>query len=362
MTIAKPTQVATPFANSGLKNSIPQSATGSNLASLEEGFPAVTMTAVADGGTPPQGQDFNGILNQVTSQLRYAQAGGLYPYDSTFCTAIGGYPLGAVLMSADGSKLWQNQVAGNTNNPDSDDTNWTELCTVDALTAGLATKQGTLTFDSTPIADSSNPVTSDGIADALDGKLDTSGGTLTGNLFFPLGFINNDDVNNYFAFWSGSGFTGAAISLGTQEATYAGAVIIQPANSVGGRASITRFENTGAITYANSEANISRTAFSVLDAPCDSNTTLSLPASGGTINAPDDGYLSLLINSTASGQFVRMDGDSTNVRQSCYATAASQNLCVTIRVKKGDAVTVRYTAAGTTQWFRFTKTVCADMM
>lgn len=341
MTIAKPTQIATPFANSGLKNSIPQSATGSNLASLEEGFPAVTMAAVADGGTPPQGQDMNGILNQVTNQLRYSQAGGLYPYDATFCTAIGGYPLGAILMSADGSKLWQNQVAGNTNNPDSDDTNWTELCTVDALTAGLASK-----------ADTS----------ALNGYLPLSGGTLTGVLSFPNGFINSDETNNYFAIWGGSGFTGGQISVGTQEAAYAGAVIIQPANNVGGRASITRFENTGAITYTNSEKNISRTAFSVLDAPCDNFTALTLPASGNSINAPDDGYISLLINSTASGQFVRLDGDSTNIRQSCYATAASQNLCVTIRVKKGDTVTVRYTAAGTTKWFRFTKTVCADMM
>lgn len=140
MTIAKPTQVATPFANSGLKNSIPQSATGSNLASLEEGFPAVTMAAVADGGTPPQGQDFNGVLYQVTNQLRYAQAGGLYPYDSTFCTAIGGYPLGAILMSADGSKVWQNQVAGNTNNPDLDSTNWLQITDNASLDTALAAK------------------------------------------------------------------------------------------------------------------------------------------------------------------------------------------------------------------------------
>ena len=41
------------------------------------------------------------------------------------------------------------------------------------LTAGLATKQGTLTFDTTPTANSSNPVTSDGIKTALDAKQDT---------------------------------------------------------------------------------------------------------------------------------------------------------------------------------------------
>ena len=41
------------------------------------------------------------------------------------------------------------------------------------LTAGLATKQGTLTFDTTPTANSSNPVTSDGIADALATKQNT---------------------------------------------------------------------------------------------------------------------------------------------------------------------------------------------
>lgn len=222
MTIAKPNQVATPFANSGLKNSIPQSATGSNLASLEEGFPAVTMTAVADGGSPPQGQDFNGILNQVTNQLRYAQAGGLYPYDSTFCTAIGGYPLGAILMSADGRKIWQNQAAGNTNNPDSDDTNWLSF-------------QNTLTFDTTPTASSSNPVTSGGVKSALDGKFDKSGGSITGDTSIN---VNNwkitSNVANYNDCFRNSIYRGkylgssltaaqsAAIQAGTFDDMYIG--------------------------------------------------------------------------------------------------------------------------------------------
>lgn len=359
MTIAKPLQVSVPFANSGLKNTLPQTATGSGAASLEEGFPAITMAPLALGGEAPDGKDINAILYQATNQLRYSQAGGLYPYDATFCTAIGGYPLGAILMSADGSKLWQNQVAGNTNNPDSDDTNWTELCTVDALTAGLATKQGTLTFDSTPTADSSNPVTSDGIADALDEKLGTSGGTLTGNLFFPLGFINSDETNNSFAIWGGSGFTGGQISVGTQDATYAGACVLAPSKSGGStdRASITRFENSGEVTYTND--TYSRIPFSMLSAPEVPFTALTLPASGNSITAPDDGYLSLLITSTASGQYVRLD--KGGVYASCYSSAASQNLAVNLRVGKGDSVTVRYTASGTTQWFRFSKTICASM-
>lgn len=310
MTIAKPTQVATPFANSGLKNTIPQSATGSNLASLEEGFPAVTMTAVSDGGTPPQGQDLNGILNQITNQLRYSQAGGLYPYDATFCTAIGGYPLGAILMSADGSKLWQNQVAGNTNNPDVDSTNWT--CLTD---------------------------------------------TVTGNLYFPLGFINSDDGNNYFSLWAGTPWEGASIALGTQEAAYAGSVVISPAKTDGSRASITRFENSGEVTYTNN--TYSRIPFSMLSAPEASYTALTLPASGNSITAPDDGYLSLLINSTASNQFVRLDRGG--VYTSCFSSASNQNLAVNLRVGKGNTVTVRYTALGTTQWFRFSKTICASM-
>ena len=42
------------------------------------------------------------------------------------------------------------------------------------MTAALAGKQNTLTFDSTPIAGSTNPVTSCGVKIALDGKADTN--------------------------------------------------------------------------------------------------------------------------------------------------------------------------------------------
>lgn len=46
-------------------------------------------------------------------------------------------------------------------------------------------KQDKLTFDTTPIADSTNPVTSDGIKDYADTKVDKSGDTMTGVLNVP---------------------------------------------------------------------------------------------------------------------------------------------------------------------------------
>ena len=190
MALNRPNQLTTAFANAGLKNDIPQSATGSNLASYEEGFPVITMQAIADGGMPPQGQDFNGMFYTLTDIARYAQAGGLYPFDKEFCTAIGGYPLGAILTSLDGAKLYINQVNGNTNNPDTNSTNWQTILTSTLLDAvptadstnpvasngvfdALATKQNTLTFDNAPTSGSINPVTSGGIKTALDAKQDT---------------------------------------------------------------------------------------------------------------------------------------------------------------------------------------------
>lgn len=190
MSLTAPKQIQVPFANSGLRNDIPLEATGSNLASLEEGFPNTTMTAVGDGGMPPLGQDFNGIFYWVTTALRYIQAGGIYPYNEEFCNAIGGYSIGALVRSADGATLWQNQIDGNTNNPDENPTNWKQIqnqlvfdtapkagstnpVTSQGILTALNAKQNTLTFDAEPKSGSNNPVTSQGILTALNKKQNT---------------------------------------------------------------------------------------------------------------------------------------------------------------------------------------------
>lgn len=101
--LQQPDALAMPFANNGTKNTIPSSPTGTNLASLSEGFPQVTSEPIASGGIPPVRADFNGIFNLTTSQYYYLQNGGVFTFDANVSSAIGGYPLGAILYYTDGN-------------------------------------------------------------------------------------------------------------------------------------------------------------------------------------------------------------------------------------------------------------------
>ncbi|WP_308378267.1 phage tail fiber protein [Serratia marcescens] len=119
----KPRQIAVPFASGTAdKNTIPNNATQETKekgkAAYDSGFPPLTMTAIAAGGIPPHGKDFNGLLNDITAAIRFSQAGGQYTFDSAFAQAIGGYAKGATVLSADGSKIWWNTVEANTTDPD----------------------------------------------------------------------------------------------------------------------------------------------------------------------------------------------------------------------------------------------------
>ncbi len=119
----KPRQIAVPFASGTAdKNTIPNNATQETKekgnAAYDSGFPPLTMTAIAAGGIPPHGKDFNGLLNDITAAIRFSQAGGQYTFDSAFASSIGGYPRGAMVLSSDGSKIWWNTFDSNTTDPD----------------------------------------------------------------------------------------------------------------------------------------------------------------------------------------------------------------------------------------------------
>jgi hypothetical protein len=123
-----PSKIQIPFANATTyKYTIPvasQTGTDVRKASYTDGFPPLTMEPISSGGVAPYGQDFNGVLNQLSAGLRWEQSNTPFKFDSEFCASIGGYPLGAKLLSADGTHYWINQVADNTANPDTAGTNW----------------------------------------------------------------------------------------------------------------------------------------------------------------------------------------------------------------------------------------------
>lgn len=112
-------------ATSDYIRTIPDTSSDPNAASFSLGFPPNTFEAEAAGGKPPDGRDFNGILQQITQWTRWLNAGAPVEYDAAFSTLIGGYPAGAWVQSAASTTLWWvSQIDNNTSNPDSGGANW----------------------------------------------------------------------------------------------------------------------------------------------------------------------------------------------------------------------------------------------
>ena len=125
-----PVKFPIPFGNNAGSSYIHQVPTASQIgitpgaASLTDGFVPLNFQNEATGGVPPFGNDFNGILNQITAWSRWQNAAGPVAYDGTFSTAIGGYPKGAFLTTAAGGGWWLSLVDNNTSNPDTGGANW----------------------------------------------------------------------------------------------------------------------------------------------------------------------------------------------------------------------------------------------
>lgn len=97
---------------------------GDNTASYDSGFPPITMTLKSAGGLPPKGQDMNQILYELSSLARWSSTGAINSYDSTFATAISGYPSGAMVISDDGNTIYINTTNANTTNPNTGGAGW----------------------------------------------------------------------------------------------------------------------------------------------------------------------------------------------------------------------------------------------
>ena len=185
-----PTKIALPFANtSSARRAIPaasQIGITPGAASLTDGFPPLTRTALSIGGVPPSGLDMNGALYLLSATDQWGQAGGQPTYDGAFSTAIGGYPLGAVLKSTDGLTWWRCTAENNTSNPDAGGAGW-DSDTVLLSAAG----------DGTPVMDgiaargaSTHGARADHIHPTDTSLLPKAGGTMIGALALDAGSVS----------------------------------------------------------------------------------------------------------------------------------------------------------------------------
>lgn len=117
--IEQPAVLNMPFANNGDKSTLPTSPSGTNKASLSEGFPQITSQPITSGGIPPSREDFN-ALGYISTMFGYMmQCGGAFTYSDSVATAIGGYPLNALLwyFPVNGEPLLlRSTIVNNTNN------------------------------------------------------------------------------------------------------------------------------------------------------------------------------------------------------------------------------------------------------
>jgi hypothetical protein len=139
--------IASDAASGNITNPMPDAPPGGNAASVQLGFPPVTMESELAGGQPPLGQDMNGFLFLLSAHLFALQAGQDYQFSSAVAGAPamgGGYEVGAVLAMSDGTGYWLNTVNANTSNPDTGGAGWVSL-TAHGI-ANVSSTGGTLTL------------------------------------------------------------------------------------------------------------------------------------------------------------------------------------------------------------------------
>lgn len=124
-----PHLLSCPIAQNGDKAAVPVTAqeAGAGRLSQEEGWGAWNSRPIGDGGIPPKREDFNSVLNLLSSFLVYYQQGGVMKYSASL-----DYEPGNEIFSATGTKC-RCLVANGPNTakgvvaPGSDKTVWKNL-------------------------------------------------------------------------------------------------------------------------------------------------------------------------------------------------------------------------------------------
>ena len=301
-----------PFANAagaGYIRSIPQASQvgiTAGAASLTDGFPPLNFVdPQTAGGIPPSGADMNGILYQISANIRWQQAGNFPLYNAAFATGIGGYPKGAVLMNITATGMWSNTVESNTSNPDAGGAGWVAVGASSVPWTGVTGKPTTISgYGITDVNTYAPTLTGTGASGTWPISVTGSatlnvlktGDTMTGPLTTTTnegmrvasatGYISGFDAANvtrtgYLQFNAG-GYVqltaNAAATSGVQLNTTGGSIAVAQSGAVTATGAMTAASFTGPLTTAAQPAILS--------------VGTSLATTGtGTVNITADGRL-----------------------------------------------------------------------
>lgn len=137
-------------------------------ATLNDGFPLITMTPQDAGGIAPNGQDMNGALYAISSDMVHRQKGLRIQFDPTYAAKIGGYDQGCILASNDYTRDYISLIPNNLTDPNGSGTagKWAIYSGAGSIASATASIAGIV-----KIVDSLSSTATDAALTANQGKV-----------------------------------------------------------------------------------------------------------------------------------------------------------------------------------------------
>lgn len=137
-------------------------------ATLNDGFPLITMTPQDAGGIAPNGQDMNGALYAISSNMVHRQKGLRIQFDPAYAAKIGGYDQGCILASSDYTRDYISLIPNNLTDPNGSGTagRWAIYSGAGSIASATASIAGIV-----KIVDSLSSTATDAALTANQGKV-----------------------------------------------------------------------------------------------------------------------------------------------------------------------------------------------
>ena len=137
-------------------------------ATLNDGFPLITMTPQEAGGIAPNGQDMNGALYAISLDMVHRQKGLRIQFDPTYAAKIGGYDQGCILASNDYTRDYISLIPNNLTDPNGSGTagRWAIYSGAGSIASATASIAGIV-----KIVDSLSSTATDAALTANQGKV-----------------------------------------------------------------------------------------------------------------------------------------------------------------------------------------------